>query len=197
LKRNVSHARALDLLFLSAVVGVAAACTMPEARYVALLMSADSALQLRQDQLRKDFQLDRFPHYDYDEGTGVFVFSDNGVARVIADVQFVGDVSRKDSTFRWAWESPRVSSKLAEAATHARWYGWFHGVPRLRESGWRADYVDGWEMTSLAAWITGADGAYRAPSADSATYTFMLLRNVRRAPQGRRVESYIASPHSN
>ena len=34
------------------------------------------------------------------------------------------------------------------------------------------------------------------PQYDSTTYTFMLLRNVRWAPPGRRVETYLISPHA-
>lgn len=46
-------------------------------------------------------------------------------------------------------------------------------------------------MTSLTAWITHAEGAYRAPDSDSSGYTFLLLRNVRRVPAGTLVEELL------
>lgn len=171
-----------------------AGCEMPRDRYVRILTRADSLMTVHQDRLRREYQLDRWPRFDYDEGAGLLVFSEGGVARVLADVQFVGDVSRRDSTWTWAWELPYVSGDLAGAASEARRYGWLHGVVPLRRSGWHGDNGDGWEMTSLTGWIAGAEGGYRAPSSDSSRYTFMLLRNVRWAPPGRRVESYLISP---
>ena len=169
-------------------------CAMPRERYVDLLTRADSAMSDHQARLQRDFQLGAWPRFDYDEGSGILVFSQDGAAKVLADIQFVGEVSRRDSIWTWAWQLPYVSRSLAAAASTSRRYGWLHGVAPLRDSPWHGDGVDGWEMTSLAGWLAGAEGGYRAPSSDSATYTFLLLRNVRWAPPGRRVESYIVSP---
>jgi hypothetical protein len=169
---------------------------MPEAEYVDLLTRADSLMGVHQDSLGAAFRIGRYARFDYDEATGIFVFSDSGRAKVLADIQFVGEVSRRDSIWTWAWELPFVASHLAQAAGKARWYGWRHGIARLRTSGWRGDFTDGWEMTSLTALIAGADGAYRAPSSDSLRYTFVLLRNVRWARPGRSVESYLQSPRA-
>lgn len=185
--------RALSLALTAVLV---AGCEMPHDRYVELLTRADSAMSAHQDRLGREFHVGAFRHFDYDEGAGIMVFSDTGVAEVLADVQFVGEVSRRDSVWTWAWELPYVSGPLAGAASDARRYGWLHGVAPLRRSGWHGDDVDGWEMTSLTAFIAGAEGGYRAPSSDSTRYTFMLLRNVRWAPRGRRVETYIVSPRA-
>jgi len=173
------------------------ACEMPNERYVDLLTRADSSLTAKQDRLRRDFNLGAYGRYDYDEATGAFVLSDSGFARVIADAQFVGEVSRRDSVWTWAWELPAIPSRLAIMANAARWYGWRHRIRLLRESGWHAEEVDGWEMTSLTSWIGDADGAYRAPSSDSSAFVFLLLTKVRWAPPGQRVESLIRSPRSH
>lgn len=164
--------------------------------YVALLTTADSAMSARQARLQRQFRLGGYRRFDYDEASGAFVFSDSGFARVLADAEFVGEVSRRDSTWRWAWELPWVAPNLARSASKARRYGWFHGIRRLRDSGWHGDDVDGWEMSSLAGWLAGADGGYRAPSSDSSTYTFVLFHNVRWAPAGTKVTSYIHSPRA-
>ena len=171
-------------------------CAMQHDRYVELLTRADSAMSAQQDRLRRDFRLGEWPRFDYDEGAGILVFSQGGIAKVLADLQFVGAVSRRDSTWTWAWDLPYISDQLARAASDARRYGWLHGLTPLRRSGWPADYVDGWEMTSLTGWIAGAEGGYRAPSSDSSHFTFMLLRNVRWAPPGRSVQSYLVSPRA-
>lgn len=52
-------------------------------------------------------------------------------------------------------------------------------------------------MTSLAGLLAGAEGGYRAPSSDSALYTFVLMRNLRWAPAGRSTDSYIFGPRAS
>jgi uncharacterized protein DUF6882 len=181
----------LNALIVLALTG----CEMPQAKYVELLTRADSMMRSRQNSLESQFQLGHWPRFDYDEGTGVLIFSEHDSARVIADVEFVGEVDRHDSTWTWAYDIPAISP-FASGALRARRYGWLHGIAELRHSGWHADDVDGWEMTSLTNWITDAEGAYRAPSSDSMKYTFMLLKHVRRAPLGRSVRSYLRSPRA-
>src|SRR5262249_46608447 len=104
-------------------------------------------MRARQATLTREFRIGSYQRYDYDEASGIFVFSDSGVAKVLADIQFVGEVSRKDSTWNWAWQLPYVAPFLARDASAMRRYGWWHGVPFLRRTGWPADQVDGWEMT--------------------------------------------------
>jgi hypothetical protein len=178
-----------------AIVGTTA-CDMSHGRYVALLTTADSAMRARQDTLTREFRIGSYERYDYDEASGIFVFSDSGVAKVLADIQLVGEVSRRDSAWTWAWQFPHVAPFLVRDARAMRRYGWWHGIPLLRRTGWSADQVDGWEMTSLTGWLTGAQGDYRAPASDSSTYTFLLLRNLRWAPSGKVVSDYIKSPRS-
>lgn len=165
---------------------------MPNEDYRVLLTRADSAMGAAQDRLSRDFRLGEYARFDYDEAEDVLVFSDSGIARVVASVEFVGKVSRRDSVWTWAWDIP-VLQHAATRASSARWYGWRHGIPPLRRARWPGKDVDGWEMTSLTAWITDAQGAYRAPSSDSLYYTFLLLTDVRWAPPGRSVSSYLKS----
>jgi hypothetical protein len=172
-------------------------CTMPQADYVAFLTRADSLMGVRQDSLQAQFHIGTYARFDYDEATGVFVFSDSGVAKVLADAQFVGEVSRNDTTWAWAWALRQLSPSLTQSAIKARRYGWWHGIHRLKASGWHADYMDGWEMTSLTGMIAGAEGGYRAPSSDSTAYTFVLFHNVRWAPPGATVDSYLVSPRAS
>ncbi|HET6764952.1 MAG TPA: hypothetical protein VFH27_14810 [Longimicrobiaceae bacterium] len=175
---------------------LATGCRMPEKRYVELLTRAHNAMSVRQRRLEREFRLSQWKHWEYDEAAGILVFADGDTAWLLADIQFVGEVSRRDSTWTWGWKLPYVSGEHADAARRTRTYGWVHGIPKLRESGWHADRVDGWEMTSMAGWITGAEGGYSAPSSDSTAYTFLLLRNVRWAPAGRTVDSYMIRARS-
>ena len=117
LLQNPSNSRyVLRVACIVSLVLGSVACTMEWDRYVDLLTRADSALGAKQDRLEQDFRLGTYAHFDYDEGTGTIVFSDSGVAKVLADIQFVGDVSRRDSVWRWAWDLPYVLPDFSQDA---------------------------------------------------------------------------------
>ena len=125
---------------------------------------ATATLRARQDSLRAVYHLDRYAHYDWDQGTRQLVFSDNGVAKVVAHVQFVGDVSTKSNTWLWAWDNPSIDSGLTTIARQVRAYGAKHHFRRLVEAKWPATEADGWEMSAFAVQVSGALGVYRSPS---------------------------------
>jgi hypothetical protein len=164
---------------------------MSPERYREVLTEAFVDLSDHQSRLERDFRLGSYDHYDFDQAAGRIVFSDSGVPKVVADIQIVGDVSRRDSTWLWAWANSSVVPTMQSAARRARWVGWRRGIRPLREAHWPADQVDGWEMTSLTAKFAGAEGAYRVPVPDSSGYTFLLLRKVRWAPVGSTVEDLL------
>lgn len=56
-------------------------------------------------------------------------------------------------------------------------YGKEHGFSQLTTKKWHAHEVDGWEMTSVAAFLLKARGAYRFPSESG--FTFMVMTDVR------------------
>jgi hypothetical protein len=66
---------------------------------------------------------------------------------------------------------------LSEDSRKVRALGARHGYDKLTTAKWGADETDGWEMASLQAELTGAEGVYRSPDKDGAT--FLTLRNVR------------------
>jgi hypothetical protein len=162
-----------------------AACReMPRDEYVALLTVASDSLTARQHRLDAEFHFAAHQRFDWDEEAGLLVFSDHDTAKVISHIQFVGEVTTRDSSWRWSWGNDDVAPPMQRATRSARWYGWRHGIRLLRQPHWTGDQQDGWEMTALTAWITDAVGAYRAPYSDSSGYSFPVLRDMRRAPPG-------------
>jgi hypothetical protein len=174
-----------------ALLALAACREMPRDQYVALLTEAHDTMSARNRRLEEAFGLGRYAHWDWDQGAGVLVFSDGGVAKVVADVQFVGNVATRDSTFLWAWANATVAPRLQVAARRAREYGRRHHVARLRRAHWPANEVDGWEMTALAGFINGSQGAYRAPDEEKGEFTFLLMDRVRWAPPNSRVKDLL------
>ena len=137
---------------------------MPEPRFVELVTAAHGYLTARQEQLTATFGLSSYERWDWDDDRGAVVFSDGGVPRVVAPSQLVGSVSKRTGTWLWAWANERVAPRLRRDLEEVRRYGEHHGIWQLTTPKWEADEVDGWEMTSIAAYILQAKGAYRMPN---------------------------------
>jgi hypothetical protein len=152
-------------------------------RFVDLVTRAHAYLTARQAALRADFRLGSWPRWDWDQESGELVFSEGGVPRVRADFQFVGTVSGASGTWLWAWANPHLEPSLARDVGEVRAFGEAHGVAQLTTPKWPADATDGWEMTSIAAFVLQAEGAYRTPR-DDGGHTYLVLRRVRWADAG-------------
>ena len=141
-----------------------------------LVEAAASYLTDCQHHLEQEYRLSKWSRYDWSQETRQLVFSDGGAPKVIADIQFVGSVSTKTDTWLWAWDNDSVNPSLFEALLRVRQYGEAHGFPHLTSPKWSAHEVDGWEMTSIAAFLLRAKGAYRSPRENG--FTFMIITSV-------------------
>jgi hypothetical protein len=150
-------------------------------RFVALVTAAHAYATERQDELRRDFRLGTWQRYDWDQGTGQLTFSADGIVRVVADIQFVGTVSTVSSTWLWAWANPRLEPAVARDVAEVRRYGEEHDIAQLTTPKWAADENDGWEMTSISAYLLRARGLYRAPREGG--FTYMVLTGIRWAAE--------------
>jgi hypothetical protein len=61
-----------------------------------------------------------------------------------------------------------------------RHYGEHHGIWQLTTPKWEADETDGWEMTSIAAYVLQAKGAYRMPNEQ--VFSFAIFDAVEWVP---------------
>jgi hypothetical protein len=129
-----------------------------------------------QERLQQEYLLGSWPRYDWSQVTRQLVFSDGGQPKVLADVLFVGSISIESGTWLWAWHNDSITVEPREAVSTLRGYGKMHGLPHLTTAQWPADEIDGWEMTSIAAFLLQAKGAYRSP--DEHGYLFMIMTAV-------------------
>jgi hypothetical protein len=122
-------------------------------------------LQAKNDRLKAEFRIDDWPRYDYNLDAGSLIFSENGVAKVIADVEFVGSTSIKAGDWLWAWANSHWSPDLLVDSLLARTFGEEHAICELTHESVEDDDLNalGWELTSLTARISDALGAYRPP----------------------------------
>lgn len=141
-----------------------------------LVQDACRYLGHTQDALKTEFLLENYERYDWSQATGQLVFSHGGVARVIADIAFVGSVSTSAETWLWSWANETVCERIKASMRAVRDHGDKHRYHKLSAAHWPATHEDGWEMTAIAALLLNARGAYRTP--DETGFTFMIMTRV-------------------
>jgi hypothetical protein len=151
-------------------------------QYVELLTAAHTYTTQRQDVLRTEYGLASMPHAHLNEATQQLVFSDDAATpRVLARVQLVGAVSMESRTWLWSWANPNVDPALCKDILEVHMLGETQGIEQLTTPVWEGDAVDGWEMTSISAYVLQAQGAYRAATAGG--FAYMVMTSLERLPE--------------
>jgi hypothetical protein len=77
----------------------------------------------------------------------------------------------------WAWANPHLEPEIWRSIVEVRQFGEAHTIEQLTTPKWQADSVDGWEMTSVSAYILQAKGVYRTPREDGG-FTYMIFTAI-------------------
>jgi hypothetical protein len=141
------------------------------------VVDAHHALVHKQKALESDHGISRFERWDYDQTQGTLTFSHEGAPKVVADIEFIGSVSKASGTWLWAWANFSNHAKVSTRIPALREWGEVQGFLPLTVPLWNADVTDGWELSGVAAQVLGARGVYRAPTDNG--YLFMALMSVR------------------
>lgn len=146
-----------------------------------LLTAAHTYTTQRQDVLRAEFGLASMPHAHLNEATGQLVFSDASVTpRVLANVQLVGSVNTENRSWLWSWADPDIDPALCKDIREVQMLGETRRIEQLTTPFWEGDAVDGWEMTSISAYVLQAEGAYRATTPQG--FTYLVMTSIERIP---------------
>lgn len=123
--------------------------------------------------LKAEFRLGSWERYDYDVDAGTLIFSEQGVAKVIAEIQIAGTTSLSAGNWLWSWGNTHWPAERTSDAELVRAFGEKNGICELTH-----DYVErsenlnalGWELTSVMVRVTNALGAYRPPDQNGALF---------------------------
>jgi hypothetical protein len=142
-----------------------------------LLERAVEYAEVRQNAVAQQFRLSDHERYDWHQDPAQLVFSNHGVAAVVADVQFVGSVSTRSNTWLWSWANESLVESARESIRQVRSYGEDRGLMKLACAYWEAEEEDGWQMAAVSAFLLQAKGIYRSP--DEHGYTFLVMTDVK------------------
>jgi hypothetical protein len=149
---------------------------MSEKEFQDTLRQANWRMREQIDQNKKDFQLDSYHRFDWDQWRGELVFSSGGTPKVVAKIQIVGTLSTK-GLWHWAWANHGYLASVRQAVMKTKQFGEEQGITRLFTPKWGAKESDAWEMTAMTCRLADAKGAYKISSQDSST--FVLFTDLR------------------
>jgi hypothetical protein len=138
-----------------------------------------AALCEKQDILETAFSLSKHKRWDYDQETGLLVFSNDGVPAVFAEIEMIGSVSNKTDTWLWSWANFHFLENVRTCITAVRDHGETHGYSYLTVPKWPADEDMGWGVSAVAVQVLDAKGVYRVPSGSG--FLFMAITAIRYA----------------
>ncbi|ESW79157.1 hypothetical protein NKI32_09500 [Mesorhizobium sp. M0761] len=149
--------------------------------YVAWRDEAVEQLDAKNARLQQAFRLGSWPRYDYDLTEGKLLFSDNGITKVVAEIQIAGSTSAKASNWLWAWANSNLPGELLADAKLVRSFGQEHSIDELAQSYAIALNNDlevlGWKMTAVAVRICNGLGAYRSPRGEGGAL-YLIFKSV-------------------
>ncbi|HEX4001728.1 MAG TPA: hypothetical protein VHX36_03715 [Candidatus Acidoferrales bacterium] len=113
----------------------------------------------------QEFKVSTWPRWRCDLDHGTLTFLRDNAPKVRASIQAIGGVPSGSKSWVWAWANASLPKQVTEVAGKVRAFGEREKLAQLLEESIPADDYLGWEMTALAAKLTGATGAYRCKSA--------------------------------
>jgi hypothetical protein len=120
-------------------------------------------------------------HYDWDVDLEAGVITFNGATKAVsAPVQVIGTYNTLDGTFLWGWDHPSVPEPLGAEARLAREFGRLHNLRLFTTRKVDCTEEQAWVFTAVALYLSGAQGAYRAPF--GTTMVFMTFGEMTIAP---------------
>ncbi|HET9863248.1 MAG TPA: hypothetical protein VFP37_07375 [Steroidobacteraceae bacterium] len=144
-----------------------------DAAYQKLRDESCAYLDHRQEEFARKFRIREYERWDYDQGTAQLMFSSGGRPVVICDVAFAGSLSTSSDTWLWSWANESNAEGVKARMREVRAYGEKNRYEPLAGAFWPAHEADGWQMTSIAAFLLDAIGAYRAPNENG--FLFMVI----------------------
>jgi hypothetical protein len=170
------RARARNLRPPSGVRGRAARLTAAEQSQ--LRQTACRQGQQTQDDAQERWRMGDFGRWDFSVEERTLTFSDPALGKLVADVRLVGSYSTKSNTFQWSWVLYSDDDPMIAGVADLRGFGEVRGLTQLTTNYFPCEQSEAWELTTLAGYLLGCQGYYRAPF-DDGLHWFMLLSGFR------------------
>ena len=108
------------------------------------------------------YGIDEWPRWDYSMENATLIFSNEGKARVICEIEVIGSTAPKSWEWSWGNENFPLTCRKRMGAVYA--FGEEKEWNRLTTLFLESDEYVGWECASVASHVLNGIGAYRCPN---------------------------------
>jgi hypothetical protein len=143
-----------------------------------LLKKSYDYLNNQQDLCFKTYKISDYQNWYYDQLTGQLTFSDNGITKLIIDYEDIGSFSFISNSWLWAWDNPHVEENIKQQIKSVKDFGVKRNFTKLVDAKWKAEEVDGWEMSAIACYLLNGKGVYRVPTNNGKVLSFMMFKKI-------------------
>jgi hypothetical protein len=133
----------------------------------------------KNDSWQERFEIDACPRWDFNDETSQITFSKDGRSIAIADVVITGTVGKGGTQWEWSWGNVKMPDKWRIPMNSVREFGEEKQWPTLTDLFLDSDEFLGWELSSIAAHILGAEAVYRFPYTDSGNFVYLAVMRTR------------------
>jgi hypothetical protein len=129
----------------------------------------------KNDACNQQFDIGKWPRWDYNADDSTLTFSQDGKPRVVADVLIIG--TTKEDRWQWTWANGDVPADRRALADPLRVFGEKNTWAKLTTAFLDSDEYIGWEMTAIAVHVLDAKGSYRFPTEEG--YAYLVYREIK------------------
>jgi hypothetical protein len=130
-------------------------------------------LKVLQNKFQKEFDLDSYKNWFYNQLTGLITFSTDK-----EEINFkyitVGSFSEKTNTWKWSWDNEKTHKKAREKASFIKEFGQKQKFLKLTNGYFPSDEFEAWEFTAITTKLLNGIGVYR-PIYDLNLKIFLVL----------------------
>lgn len=162
-------AKAQRFFVLVAAIGLGAlaiGCGKTDKAFDQLKQASMQELQLK-TQAATGWGLGKFDRWDFDQDTGILVFSNHDGYTAKCSAQIAGTYDSAAKSWQWAWADSSINDKLKADSLKVRNYGETNGFKKLTEALWLGTETDAWDMAAITCKVCGDQGVYRGPASDT------------------------------
>jgi Family of unknown function (DUF6882) len=113
--------------------------------------------------------------WDWDPDSATLTLSDSAKPTLRIAVSVVG--TTEGNSWEWTWANRNFEPHTKIDIDKVRVFGEVNGFEKLTTAFLEADEYTGWKMTSIAAHILDAPGAYRFPR-DEGGHCYLIYRKI-------------------
>jgi hypothetical protein len=83
---------------------------------------------------RREFKIGDYKRWNYDLDKATLIFSNDGVPKVVAEIQAAGSIANKSKSWLWSWDNESLPGHVTNSMLAVREFGEKHNLLKLTES---------------------------------------------------------------